>query len=99
MNEVLEIVIFRTKPGVTDDQVLAASDTLQRDVAPLDGYLARRLHKTDDGTWVDTVRWTTLDAAVTAFKAIESKPSAQSFMQIADMESVQMLHAHPVKEY
>ena len=97
--DVLEIVTFKTKPGVADDRVLAAADALQRDVEPLEGYLGRRLLKAEDGTWVDTVRWTTMEAAHAAAQLIESKPSAQAFMEITEVESIRMLHAHPVKEY
>ena len=96
---VLELVLFKTNPGVTDAQVLAAADALQRDVEGLPGYVARRLQQADDGTWVDTVHWTTLDAALAAFKIIETKPSAQAFMEIVDPESIQMLHARPVRDY
>src|SRR5688500_6666042 len=99
VNDVLEIVTFKTKPGVADDRVLAAADALQRDVEPLEGYLGRRLLKADDGTWVDTVRWSSVEAAHAAFKLIESKPSAAAFMEITEAESIRMLHAHPVKEY
>ena len=98
-HDVLELVTFKTKPGVTDDRVLAAADALQRDVEPLEGYLGRRLLKTGDGTWVDTVRWTTLEAAHAAARLIEAKPSAEAFMAITEVESIRMLHAQPVKEY
>ena len=98
-NDVLEIVTFKTKPGVGDERVLAAADALQRDVEPLEGYLGRRLLKAEDGTWVDTVRWRSVEAAHAAFKLIEGKPSAAAFMEITEMESIRMLHAHPVKDY
>ena len=98
-SDVLEIVTFKAKPGVADDRVLAAADALQRDVERLEGYLGRRLLKAEDGTWVDTVRWTSVDAAHAAFKLIESKPSAAAFMELTEAESIRMLHAQPVKDY
>lgn len=98
-SDVLEIVTFKAKPGVTDDRVLEAADALQRDVEPLEGYLGRRLLKAEDGTWVDTVRWTSVEAAHAAFKLIESRPSAAAFMELTEAESITMLHAHPVKDY
>ena len=99
MNEVLEIVTVTMKPGVTDAQVLAAADALQRDVEHLDGYVARRLLKTDDGTWVDIVRWTSMEAAHAAAQRVGTAPSAQALMEIADAERMRMLHARPVREY
>jgi hypothetical protein len=99
MDDVLELVTFKTLPGVTDEQVVATADALQRDVEPLEGYRARRLLKAEDGTWVDTVRWTSMAAAHAAAEVIESKPSAQAFMEITDVESIRMLHAHPLKDY
>ena len=99
MSEILEIVTFTMKPGVTDAQVLAAADALQRDVEHLHGYVARRLLKTDDGTWVDMVRWTSVEAAHAAARLVEAAPSAQAFMEITDVEGIRMLHARPVREY
>ena len=99
MEDVLELVTFKTLPGVTDEQVVATADALQRDVEHLAGYRARRLLKADDGTWVDTVRWTTMEAAHAAADLIESKPSAQALMELTDVESIRLLHAHLMKDY
>ena len=94
-----EIMLFKLKDGIGDAQILEASDALQRDVEGMDGYISRRLLKTDDGRWIDVVEWESLDAAHHASELIMPRPSAQRFMDLVDMPSVTVLLARPAKAY
>jgi hypothetical protein len=95
----VEIVLYRSKPGVTDEQVLAASDALQADVAGFAGYIGRRLMKTADGLWVDALDWGSLEQAEAAAAAIMERPSAARFMALVEESTIQMLHPLPVRVY
>ena len=94
-----EIVLFKLKDGISDAQILEASDALQRDVQGMDGYLARRLLKTGDGQWIDVVEWESLDAAHRAAEVVMPRPSALRFMDLVDMPSVTVLLARPATAY
>ena len=96
---IVEVVQFKAKPGVSDAQICAAADALQRDVEHFPGYMHRRLLKSEDGQWLDMVDWTGLDEALRAAEAIMARPSAQDFMELVEPESITMLHLAPVQVY
>ncbi len=96
---IVEVVQFRAKTGVSDAQIRDAADALQRDVEGFPGYLHRRLVKSEDGQWLDIVDWTGLDEALHAAEAIMARPSAQSFIELVESESITMLHLASVQVY
>ena len=96
---IVEVVQFKAKSGVSDAQIRDAADALQRDVEQFPGYLHRRLVKSEDGQWLDIVDWTGLGEALQAAEAIMAQPSAQSFMELVEPESIKMLHLAPVQVY
>jgi hypothetical protein len=95
----VEVVQFKAKAGISDAQIRAVADALQRDVEGLPGYISRRLLKSEDGQWLDIVDWTGLDEALQAAEAIMARPSAQSFMELVEPASITMLHLAPVQVY
>jgi hypothetical protein len=97
--QALEVVHFRAKDGVSDEQIVAVADGLQRDLDGAPRYLRRRLFKGDDGRWVDLVEWADLAQALAAAEAIGQRPSAHRFMALVDMDGVEMLHLRPVRAY
>lgn len=99
MEYIVEFVLSRAKEGVTDEQILAASDALQRDVVAFDGYVSRQLFKNEEGQWVDLVHWTSLEAAQRAAEVIMARPSAHALMTLIDESSVTMLHVKSLRNY
>jgi hypothetical protein len=95
----VEVVLYRPRPGVTDEHILEASDALQADVERFPGYIRRRLMKTGDGLWVDTVDWRSLEQAEAAAAAISERPSAARFMGLVEESTIQMLHPLPIRVY
>ncbi len=95
----VEVVLFKAKDGVSDAEIRAVADELQRDVEEFPGYISRRLVKSEDGQWLDIVDWTGLDEALHAAEAIMARPSAQSFMELVEPESITMLHLASVQVY
>ena len=95
----VEVVLYRARPDIADQQILEASDALQADLEGFPGYLRRRLMKTSDGLWVDTVDWESLAQAEAAAAAIMERPSAAGFMALVEESTIQMLHPLPVRVY
>ena len=95
----VEVVMFRAKSGAGDAQILEVADALQRDLEGFDGYISRRLLKSEDGQWIDIVDWTSLDEAQQASEAIMQRPSAERFMAAVDPESITMFHLAPLRVY
>ena len=63
----VEVVLYRSRPGIPDQQLIEASDALQIDLEGFPGYICRRLMKTGDGQWVDTVDWESLASRATSW--------------------------------
>jgi predicted enzyme related to lactoylglutathione lyase len=89
---VLELVHFRVKPGVRDEQVLAASAETQTWLEKVPGYLAREVSKNEEGQWIDLVHWRTLADAQAAAQLIMQEPCAANFMALLDPEQMTMVH-------
>lgn len=89
---VLEIVHFRVKAGVSDEQVLAASAQAQEWVSQRPGYLARELSKNAEGQWIDIVHWRSLAEAQAAAQQIMQEPCAANLMALLDPAQITIDH-------
>ena len=91
-NPVLELVLFKLNPGVSDAQFLAALEATTQDLQRQPGYLRREVRKDADGTWADLVYWQSRAQALAAMNASMSFPSMAGFAALADFQNAQMLH-------
>jgi hypothetical protein len=102
---VVEWAPFRLLAGVSEQELLAASETLQRDfVARQRGFIRRELLRGADGAWVDLVHWEDQAAALAVFTAaMESPVCARYFKLMVTSEAADpaanVLHLHRVREY
>jgi hypothetical protein len=93
---VLEVVLFALKAEVDEAEFRRASEAIMPTLAGMDGFLGRQLYRTDDGRWLDTVRWRDLDAARRAAEVFPTLPNAQPLMGMIDERTITMLHATPM---
>jgi hypothetical protein len=92
---VLQIVRFRAKPDVTDEEMVAINDRFQREVAPtLPGLERREATCSDDGDWLLVLRYADMDHAAGG-AARDTSPVATEFMSMIDMTSMSASF-HPV---
>ncbi len=92
---VLQIVRFRAKPEVTDEEMLAINERFQREVAPtLPGLERREAARSQDGDWVLVLRYADMDHAAGG-AARDTSPVAQEFMSKIDLPSMSASF-HPV---
>jgi hypothetical protein len=96
MAEVIELVTFRTKPGVDNATFVAAVGQSTAYLEQQPGFIAREVGLTATGEWADIIRWSDLDAALRAAAAFNAAPETQSFYACIDRESVQMRHFRAV---
>jgi len=92
MAESLEIVTFRLKPG-TEAGFVANNGVMTDWLARQPGFLSRHLGKRDDGTWVDVVRWQSMEQAQAAADRITAEIGDSEAVQAIDSASVDMRHA------
>ncbi|MDX8445789.1 antibiotic biosynthesis monooxygenase family protein [Mesorhizobium captivum] len=92
MTETLEIVSFRLKPEAAADFV-AQNGVVTDWLARQSGFLSRHLGERDDGSWVDVVRWQSLEQAQAAAQRIMAEIGDCEAMRAIEPASVEMGHA------
>lgn len=94
---VVEIAIFKTKEGVTRDQLLGTVDAVSQWVTRQPGFVSRDLtYSADSGSWIDVIWWESLDAAHAAAEAAMTSESCAPMFALIDLEGTQMLHGERV---
>lgn len=99
MDGQFEIVIYRLTADVNRDQFMDVSARATEWLRHRPGYLGRELLEDDNGQWVDLVRWTTIEDALSAASAFMEVPEAAAFMDAVEPESISMLHPRRVVLY
>jgi hypothetical protein len=80
---VIEWAPFRLLDGVTETDLLAASEALQSDfLATRQGFLRRELVQVEDDRWGDLVYWQDEAAARQAMEAAASSPVCFRYFQL-----------------
>jgi heme-degrading monooxygenase HmoA len=94
---VLEMVLFRLKDGVLEQDFVAAAKAVDGDVRQCKGFIGRQLYQNPDGHWVDLVQWQSQEDAEAAMQSVPQLPSFAAFAALGDFAKAQMLHVHPVQ--
>ncbi len=95
---VLQIVRFRAKSEVGEQEMLEINEKFQREVAPtLPGLERREATITPEGEWVLVLRYADMDQAKGG-AARDTSPVAQEFMSKIDMSSLSVSFLPVVSE-
>ena len=92
---IIEIVLFKAAPNITDAQIATAAQALAPALAAREGFVRRELAH-DGAQWVDIVHWRDLAAAQAASEAVMAIPECQHFFAMIDQDSLRMLHCQPI---
>jgi hypothetical protein len=95
-DRVLEIVTFSIVPGTDEDSFLRAAKEASDALHELDGFVARRLSRGEEGQWMDIVEWSDAQSAESAADKFPTIPGAHAFCSMIDMRSVKMAHQRVV---
>ncbi len=92
--QVLELVTFKTKQGVSKQQILDINKQVMEQVRQFSGFIYRSLcYKADSDTWLDVVYWQDEVAAKSAQEQFIKSKLCQQLMANVDVESTTMQHA------
>jgi hypothetical protein len=94
---VLEVVLFKLKPGTDEAAFLAASEAVMPDLRTMRGFMGRELLKDADGHWMHTVHWHSLDDAQRAAEVFLTLSCAQTLMALIEETSMTMLHLESLR--
>jgi hypothetical protein len=88
---IIEVVRFKTKAGVSEDALLAASRIGTREFfAKQPGFLNREMARSREGEWVDIVHWQSMQAAEDDERIFFGNKITQEFMQMIDLTTVRV---------
>jgi hypothetical protein len=88
MAQTLEFAPFNLKPGVTEQQVVEASDRIQAGfVAKQPGCLDRWLVREADGRYADIIWWASHEDAERAMAKVEQSETCAAYFALMQMET------------
>jgi heme-degrading monooxygenase HmoA len=97
---IVETAQFRARPGVSDEQLLKASQEAQDGyLGKCRGFVSRELLKSEDGSWLDIVHFETLEAAQSAAKGFQGNQSTKALEDAIDPATARMSHYRVIKKY
>ncbi len=94
---VIELVLFKTKPGVGEEAVRDAAAKSTLFLRRQEGFVRRELAVVPDtGQWADIVHWTDLASAERAAAAFGDAPEARDFIAMLDPQQMTLFHLRSV---
>lgn len=96
---VIDVVLFKTLPGVTDAQNLNVAEMLQPIIQAQKGYIKLELFKSDDGQWVEIVYWESSEAARAGNENVMASPEMSATFEVLDPENTEVLHLRRVMAF
>lgn len=94
--KVLELVVYKLKEGVSDEQFLGTNGAVSSWISKQPGFISRELVYDGEGDrWVDVIWWETMEQAHAASELSMASESCQPMFALIDMESALMLHGVP----
>jgi hypothetical protein len=91
---VIETVVFKLLANISDMDFLETVPASSTFIEAASGFVARRLSRGEDGTWIEHIEWNTMDDAKLASDTLMKEESVMSFLQCIDVDSVSIWHTH-----
>lgn len=95
----IEIVKFRLKSGIGDEEGRTKLLQLNQCVEAFDGFIERKLSRTEEGEWLDIVYWTSKKAALAAAEQVAKDPKALQAFAVIDESTMSMNHYDLIEKF
>jgi hypothetical protein len=97
---IVEVSKFRLVQGVGEGAFLEAADETQSGfLDKQEGFAGRDLLRADDGSWMDIVRFDSMEAAKAAFDGFAGHPAVKAFESMLDTSSASTSHWSVVRSW
>ena len=96
-SSVFEILTWKSKSGVSDEEMVRVVEGMVEDLKNLPGFLNQTLYKEEDGTWVDIYYWKTEKDAHNSNEAMANKESLKELMSIIEADTVTLKVLNPMQ--
>ena len=94
MAHVIETVTFRLTEGTAPEAFAEAARGANGYIESCDGFVARRLSRAEDGTWIEHIEWRDMEAARAAAAGIGAALGGSPFLSAIDGPTVELRHSH-----
>lgn len=94
---VTEILSWQAQAGVSDQQMIAAMQSMLPDLKTLPGFLFQNLSKNAKGRWVAVYYWQTVADAHHSNTLMANKKSMTDLMQLLHAETIEMEVMEPLQ--
>lgn len=85
---IVEIASIRLKSGVTEQELIAASDSFQRFLGGVNGFVRRELLRRGVRDYADLVHWRDKAAADAMMTAASNSSECSSYFALMDMDGM-----------
>ena len=97
---VVHVAEMRARPGVRDEELIAASQEAQDGFfAAHSGYAGRELLKSAEGVWLDIMYWESEADAAAARQAFRGHASTRRFGSLLDPTTFKMIEYRSIRKY
>ncbi len=96
MDQAIEVVIFRAKPGITSEQMKNAALAVTPELAALPGFLSREFGLSEGDQYIDIVHWRNLESAKKAAEKVMNIPICSEFFSLIDQTQMQFMHFNKI---
>ena len=90
--EIVEVVVFSAKEGVSDERVLGAAEGMLDTMKKWDGFISRELIRVGGGKWIDVVHWRDIASAEAAQHKAMDSDLCLLFFSLLDDTNQQVYH-------
>lgn len=92
MNEAIEVVIFKAKAAVSDEQLRTAALAVTPILKGMPGFISREFGISENGQYIDVVHWKDLPSAKAAAEKVMGIPKCGEFFGLIDENQMQFMH-------
>lgn len=85
---VVEVVKWKAKPTVSNDEMVSAVNGILSDLETLPGFISQTLYIDDEGYWVGLYHWETHEQGVASNDLMAARPSFLALTELIDPTSV-----------
>ncbi len=89
---VVEVVTFKSVAGTSSERLVAAAAGVRSFMEEQKGYLGRQLLETEDGIWIDIVRWADVRSATNAAQLAQHSDICLLFFSMIDPPTMSVYH-------
>ncbi|MGJ8679809.1 hypothetical protein [Paraglaciecola sp.] len=92
MNSTIEIVTYKLKPGIADEQLQNTHSTLNSFCSEQEGFIYRSISQDQENTWFDIVYWKNMECAKKAGDNFMKSKVCQTLNELIDDKTLVMRH-------